>query len=204
MKTLFVGAAALLGMAVQAHSASVPATYAPSAYVSGGYYAEGVTASIPGQQLSPFAGTTADGRPYDVVYGNNSDPFEFGVPGVTTFYTADAFAGSNGSAGVFKFLDGSPDSYNELLFYNSDTGSVNVLVGSQIATVTGSGYQVVTLTNLGAYDFVGFGSVNQNAFEYAALSAVPLPASAPMFGAGLLALGAVGYGLKRKKAAATA
>lgn len=36
------------------------------------------------------------------------------------------------------------------------------------------------------------------------VSAVPLPASAPMFGAALLALGAVGYGLKRKKAAAAA
>lgn len=35
------------------------------------------------------------------------------------------------------------------------------------------------------------------------LSAVPLPASAPMFGAGLMALGAVGYGLKRKGKAAT-
>jgi hypothetical protein len=33
---------------------------------------------------------------------------------------------------------------------------------------------------------------------------VPLPASAPMFGAALLALGAFGYGLKRKKAAAVA
>jgi hypothetical protein len=36
------------------------------------------------------------------------------------------------------------------------------------------------------------------------LSSVPLPASAPMFGAALAALGAIGYGLKRKKAAAAA
>lgn len=32
------------------------------------------------------------------------------------------------------------------------------------------------------------------------VSSVPLPASAPMFGAALLALGAVGYGMKRKAA----
>ena len=38
----------------------------------------------------------------------------------------------------------------------------------------------------------------------APVSTVPLPASAPMFGAALLALGAVGYGMKREKAAAPA
>ena len=36
------------------------------------------------------------------------------------------------------------------------------------------------------------------------VSPVPLPASAPMFGAAVLALGLVGYGVKRKKAAASA
>ncbi|MDX7951490.1 hypothetical protein P7D22_09955 [Lichenihabitans sp. Uapishka_5] len=36
------------------------------------------------------------------------------------------------------------------------------------------------------------------------LSAVPLPSSLPLFGAALLALGGIGYGAKRKKAAATA
>ena len=35
-------------------------------------------------------------------------------------------------------------------------------------------------------------------FANASVSAVPLPASAPMFGAALIALGAVGYGLNRK------
>ena len=36
------------------------------------------------------------------------------------------------------------------------------------------------------------------------ISAVPLPAAAPMFGAALLAFGAVGYGMKRRKAAVSA
>ncbi|MBE7159188.1 MAG: hypothetical protein INR62_12285 [Rhodospirillales bacterium] len=36
------------------------------------------------------------------------------------------------------------------------------------------------------------------------MSTVPLPASAPMFGAGLIALGAAGYAAKRKKATAAA
>ncbi len=37
-----------------------------------------------------------------------------------------------------------------------------------------------------------------------ALAGVPLPSSAPMFGAALLALGAAGYGVRRKVRAATA
>ncbi|MCW6509445.1 VPLPA-CTERM sorting domain-containing protein [Lichenifustis flavocetrariae] len=38
--------------------------------------------------------------------------------------------------------------------------------------------------------------------SFAAVSAVPLPASAPLFGAALIALSSVGYGMKRKKVAA--
>lgn len=48
-----------------------------------------------------------------------------------------------------------------------------------------------------------FGNPVIGAFSYN-VSSVPLPASAPMFGAAVAALGVVGYGLKRKKAAATA
>ena len=54
-----------------------------------------------------------------------------------------------------------------------------------------------------AFDAVRLVSTSP-AFEYANVSAVPLPASAPLFGAALMALGAVGYGLKRKGKAAIA
>jgi hypothetical protein len=55
--------------------------------------------------------------------------------------------------------------------------------------------------------FAVYSSSSQDDFSFATtasvtLSSVPLPASAPMFGAALVALGAVGYGVKRKKAAA--
>lgn len=202
MRHLLLGAVALLGLATQAHSAPIPATNAPTAYDYNSNYAEGVTDSVGGLRLSPFAGTSADGRPYDVVYGNDSDDFGFGTGGISALYSPTQFFGSNGEAGVFKFLDGSPDDYNYLVFFNSTTNTITKLSGGQIAPVTGSGFQVVTLTGLGAYDTVGFGSLNQNAFEYAALSAVPLPASAPLFGAALLGLAGLGYGLKRKTAAA--
>ncbi len=197
MKSLLLGAAALLSLVVQGHAASVPATYAPHSYSNlPQYYSEGVTDSVPGMRLSPFAGTSADGRPYDVVYGNNDQTFGYGT---AALYTVDQFAGSSGANGTFRFLDGSPDDYNYLLFFLND-GTKKVYSGSQIAPVTGSGYAIVNLTGIGSYSYVAFGSLNQNAFEYAALSAVPLPASAPMFGAALMALGAVGYGMKRKAA----
>lgn len=78
-------------------------------------------------------------------------------------------------------------------------------------TVPGSGGESGLLTTVlgqGAYSFVVSGTTRDNP-SYSgtvtiSLSTVPLPASAPMFGAALLGLGAVGYGVKRRKAAAAA
>lgn len=46
-----------------------------------------------------------------------------------------------------------------------------------------------------------FANLNLQSLTIASVSAVPLPASAPMFGAALLGLGAVGFGVRRRKAA---
>ena len=48
-----------------------------------------------------------------------------------------------------------------------------------------------------------FSLVFSDGINNLSLSAVPLPASAPMFGAAVLALGVTGYGMKRKRAAAS-
>lgn len=56
---------------------------------------------------------------------------------------------------------------------------------------------VISTTVDSAYATFGY---TQNIGEITYVSSVPLPASAPMFGAALLALGAVGYGMKRKAA----
>lgn len=60
----------------------------------------------------------------------------------------------------------------------------------------------------GSYDLSGTVLANAPGFTGGTgaltLSTVPLPASAPMFGAALLALGAIGYGVNRKKATAAA
>ena len=58
--------------------------------------------------------------------------------------------------------------------------------------------------NLTSVTFSGTGSypTTEFALDNVVLSTVPLPASAPMFGAAILVLGTVGHRLKRRKAAA--
>jgi hypothetical protein len=77
------------------------------------------------------------------------------------------------------------------LFFEADMGSYDTAVGNNGVFITMGEAQ-------GSTSLIGLSE------GVAGLSPVPLPASAPMFGAALLALGAAGYGLKRKKAAASA
>jgi hypothetical protein len=69
---------------------------------------------------------------------------------------------------------------------------------------TQSGYEVVTISGLTGGVVGAEFSSDTNAFEFASISNVPLPASAPMFGAALVALGAVGFAVKRRRSAAAA
>lgn len=201
MKVLLFSTAAVIGLAFQAQAAIVTdqyqafaplgATSAPHATASSGAYEEGQTNST-GSRLSPFAGTTYDGRAYDAVEA-----------GGTATFSASSFGGSNGAAGIFKFVYGSPDSYNTLTFSLGGQDFLTIQ-GSDIGGTPQSGYYLTQISNIGAYDAVTFGTGNTNAFEFAALSNVPLPASAPLFGGALLALGAVGYAFKNKKVASAA
>ena len=59
-------------------------------------------------------------------------------------------------------------------------------------------YSYKATANVGGFDASTLDTITVD------VSAVPLPASASLFGAALTALGAAGYGLKRKKAAAAA
>ena len=115
-------------------------------------------------------------------------------------------------------LWGSIDTGNAITFNNA---SGDTLTGAEVQSIaagfttngfqgpTGSAY--VSTTSDTTFTTVTFSS-DVVSFEAAGIAAstgtftptVPLPASAPMFGAALLALGAVGYGAKRKKAAASA
>ena len=98
-------------------------------------------------------------------------------------------------SGLRNHTPTSPDLY-------SNTG-VFTFTGSDLTnpnTPSQMGYEFVTISGVGNVYGAQVAS-SQNSFEFAAVSTVPLPASAPMFGAALMALGAVGYSLKRKTAA---
>ena len=101
---------------------------------------------------------------------------------------------------LLSLLWGSPDSYNTLKFFfeGAPVGSVG---GSDIVSnpgfefSSGSGYGFVTVTGL-TFDSVTFKS-GSNAFEFAGLSAVPLPGAVWLFGSFLLGL--AGYNSRKRR-----
>lgn len=117
------------------------------------------------------------------------------------FNAVDAYA----SFGTNLALD---DSYG--LSFTLTNGSIPSLSSQAFGPLaaTGSGYlggepfyyDPDTGLPVGGFS-LGFSVTSVSSI--AAVSAVPLPASAPMFGAALLGVAGLGYGLKRKKAAAT-
>ena len=149
---------------------------------------------------SPFSDPNTE---FDAVLAGGSATFpsfaleELAVRRLVSFSTFGA------GSGTFSFIWGTPDSYNGLSFdTNSGTKSFDGSVLGSFAN--GGGSYFATVSGLGQYYSTTFTTGQQNAFEFAAVSAVPLPASAPMFGAALLAVGLVGYGVKRKKTNAAA
>ncbi len=100
----------------------------------------------------------------------------------------------------FSLMWGSPDSYNRLEFFNDQT-SVFSIAGNNAAIVATSGFTAargfvnVVVSDL-SFNRVKFTS-GSDAFEYANVAPVPLPAAAWML---LTALGGVGALSRRRKA----
>ena len=147
-------------------------------------------ASFGNLSLSPFTNSASD-TPFVVDFskGLSALSFQAGDFGDDSdTITLEVFSGLNGTGTSLGTTT-----------VNYGTGSFP----SDIATLA-----VTSATPFESAVFIG-GSANfPNSVYYdnfiATVSAVPLPGSAPMFGTALVALGAVGYGLKRKKAAAAA
>ena len=139
----------------------------------------GVTGSVTNVYASPF--------------GDDTSPYVSVEAGGSAFYS---IAGS-----ALSFVFGSPDSYNTISFLN--TGGVFDTFTTAGTSLSSLNNYFVTIKPTAAFTGVEFSS-SINALEFSNVSAVPLPAAAPMFGAALLALAGLGYVAKRKKAATAA
>lgn len=163
----------------------------------------GLTASQ-GDSRSPFENKSGyESSPFDSVLGGSVATFGTGgLLTLSSFLPAVVPSNPFGTGvGSFSFIYGSPDSYNNLTI-NTSSGPVS-FSGSQLTNnnLTRVGYVFTTISGLGAYDGVTFSS-DQNSFEFSAtsVSPVPLPASLPLFGAGILGLAAFGYSRRKAKA----
>lgn len=114
-------------------------------------------------------------------------------------------------AADFTGLTGIGNSQNYTVdFYSPGLVDLNFQLGQNLQTpmIPDSVTTPFSATNVGGTsDFQMDGNtygdeLTVTSLNVSIVSSVPLPASAPMFGAALLALGAVGYRMKRKTAAA--
>jgi hypothetical protein len=151
-----------------------------------GNFIQSTTTSATNVQLSPFAGTGADGTPYSVLSAGGG----FG----SAIYNLTAGTTS------FGLLWGSPDLHNTINFF-SGADSTGSLLGSfsgasLLSATLGSGFDLVSFLVSGGT----IGSIQLSdttaAFEFTGVSAVPLPASILLFGSALLGLAAL---RKRRK-----
>lgn len=155
----------------------------PAAAATTGNVAISTTGSITNVQADPWAGTAAANiGTYTVVFANSTASYDLKP------------------TDTISFVWGTPDSWNQLSFYDGAT-LVDSITGSSIVTQSNVAGAYVTLSTALSFDRVVFAS-QQNAFEYAfpqeyVTSAVPVPA------AGLLAMGGIAAlaGLKRRRRA---
>ena len=144
-----------------------------------------VASSSPGQYRSPWEGTPYDNLQYTSV--------RFGV------------AGYNLTGTSLSLFWGSPDTYNSLTFYTGvgGTGDSVTLSGNILGNPQALSHHLVQILTDVTFRSITIGS-GQPAFEFANLSATPIPAALPLFGTGLGLLGWLARRRKRGRAAATA
>lgn len=156
----------------------------PAATATTGTVFENVTGSIGGLRRTPWEGTAlaATGL-YTSVSRGGSATYDFGS-----------------ARSALSFLWGSPDTYNNLVIELSGGGGSTTINGAAVQPPVAVGANFVTISGIGMFDTVTFKS-GGNAFEYANVAAVPLPAAGLLLVGGLGALGLMG---RRKVAKARA
>ena len=196
--TALLTAAALVAGTVAAQAVSVSVnTFTP-------------TPVAPADSVLPVPTTTGDFR---TLIGNDFDgtppeartpwegtPFEntaeyFSLAGSTGLSTATYDFG--GDISRFAIIWGSPDFYNQVQLFD-DGNLVHTITGDEVAALAGitEGLGMANVTFFGTFDQVVFATTEEiDAFEYAEVAPIPLPAAGFML---LGALGLMGYTARRK------
>jgi hypothetical protein len=157
-----------------------------------GNVTQGETGSVQNQRRSPWETTSMPNGTYTNIKGKSSAQWNF----------------DGGEYNTLSLMWGSLDTYNSVEFYYFDgvnENLVGVLEGDD-PEFAGAPYSLgfinAIITTTSAFNRFKLLS-GRNSFELAnvSISAVPLPAALPLYGAGLAVMGFVGW-RKRKKAAA--
>jgi hypothetical protein len=128
-------------------------------------------------------------------------------PALETQPTVSTLSFGGEERSMFSFLLGSPDNFNEVLFYNGAS-----LITSLATILTNSGYGPEIYTSAGAifisitdilYTSVTFGATQQ-AIEFSNISSVPVPAGVLLLGSALAGLGFLSRRNKSKSTPASA
>lgn len=161
--------------------------------------AKDFTVPTPEPSVATPTSTTGDvrlnfmGSDLDAVAPNSRSPWEgtvFEATGKYNSVSAGAMAthAFGGQFSQFSLMWGSPDDYNTLEFFLSG-GLVASVSGADVYNPPTPGMEFVNVTVTGLlFDTVKFSS-STDAFEYALIEAVPLPAALPLLASafGLLA-----------------
>jgi hypothetical protein len=150
--------------------------YAPD-FVVGSAQMDNVNSSSEGQYRSPWQSTAFDTLTYTSV--------------------RDGVAGYNISGNSLSLFWGSPDWYNTLTFYTgvNGTGDSISLTGLLLGDPQAIGHHLVRFLTDQVFRSITIAS-SQPAFEFANLTATPIPAALPLFATGL---GVLGWFARRRK-----